>query len=80
MDLAKAHVIAVQRLINDKQVNNPEVFNIGTGTGNSVLEIIKSFERSTGEKLNYEITERRAGDVEKVWGDTTKANNILGWT
>lgn len=79
VDLAKAHVIAVQRLINNKQADNPEIFNIGTGTGNSVLEIIKSFERSTGEKLNYEITERRAGDVEKVWGDTTKANNILGW-
>lgn len=79
VDLAKAHVIAVKRLIDKKNLDNPEVFNIGTGTGNSVLEIIKSFERSTNIKLNYEITGRRAGDIEKVWADTSKANDILGW-
>ncbi len=79
VDLAKAHVIAVKRLIDKSNIENPEVFNIGTGIGNSVLEIIQAFERSTNEKLNYEITDRRAGDIEKVWADTTKANIILGW-
>ncbi len=79
-DLAKAHVIAVIRLLESRNLENPEIFNIGTGIGNSVLEIIQSFERSTGVKLNYEITSRRAGDVEKVWADSSKANMILGWT
>jgi UDP-glucose 4-epimerase len=79
-DLAKAHVIAVIRLLESRNLENPEIFNIGTGIGNSVLEIIQSFERSTGVKLNYEITSRRAGDVEKVWADSSKANKTLGWT
>jgi UDP-glucose 4-epimerase len=79
-DLANAHVIAVKRLIESKNTENPEVFNVGTGKGVSVLEIIKSFEQSIGVKLNYEITSRRAGDVEKVWADSSKANKTLGWT
>jgi UDP-glucose 4-epimerase len=78
-DLAKAHVAAVNRLIQKKGSDRHEFFNIGTGNGNSVLEIIKSFEQSTGVKLNYEITDRRAGDVEQVWADTSKANSVLGW-
>jgi UDP-glucose 4-epimerase len=78
-DLAKAHVAAVNRLIHKKSNDRHEFFNIGTGNGNSVLEIINSFEQSTGVKLNYEITGRRAGDVEQVWADTTKANTVLGW-
>jgi UDP-glucose 4-epimerase len=79
VDLAKAHVVAVARLISNKNEQKYEVFNIGTGKGVSVLEVINAFEKSTGVKLNYEIAERREGDVEKVWADTTKANSILGW-
>ena len=78
-DLAKAHVAAVNRLIDKKSSERHEFFNIGTGKGNSVLEVVKSFISSTGQKLNYEITDRRAGDIEQVWADTTKANQILGW-
>ncbi len=76
-DLAKAHVAAVERITTSGQ--QYEFFNIGTGTGVSVLEIINSFERSTGEKLPYKIVDRREGDVEQVWADTTKANKTLGW-
>lgn len=79
VDLAKAHVVAIERLICERNLVNPEIFNIGTGKGVSVLEIIKAFERSTGEKLNYQIVGRREGDVEQVWADTTKANSVLGW-
>lgn len=79
VDLAKAHVIAVTRMIQNKQKSNYEVFNLGTGNGFSVLEVIKAFESSTGEKLNYKIVDRRAGDIEKVWADTTFANQELGW-
>jgi UDP-glucose 4-epimerase len=79
VDLAKAHVIAVKRLLDNKNSENVEVFNIGTGKGVSVLEIINSFERSTDQKLNCQIVDRRSGDVEQVWADTTKANSILGW-
>jgi UDP-glucose 4-epimerase len=79
VDLAKAHVIAVERMLNKHQKSNYEVFNLGTGNGFSVLEVIKAFEQSTGTKLNYKIVERRAGDIEKVWADTTFANNELGW-
>ena len=78
-DLAKAHVIAVKRLVSGKNKSAYEVFNLGTGTGVSVLEIIKTFEKATGEKVNYEIVGRREGDIEKVWADTTFANNELGW-
>jgi len=76
-DLAKAHVAAIKRMI--KSGLQFEYFNIGTGKGVSVMEIITAFERSTGEKLPYKIVDRRAGDVEQVWADTTKANQILGW-
>lgn len=79
VDLAKAHVIAVKRMIEKKQKSNYEVFNLGTGNGFSVLEVIKAFESSTGKKLNYKIVPRRAGDIEKVWADTTFANEELGW-
>ena len=79
VDLARAHVIAVERMINSKQKQQYEVFNLGTGNGYSVLEVIKAFETSTGEKLNYKIVDRRAGDIEQVWADTTFANNELGW-
>jgi UDP-glucose 4-epimerase len=78
-DLAKAHVIALKRLIEKKNKTNYETFNLGTGKGVSVLEIIKGFESATGKKVNYEITDRRAGDIEKVWADTTLANTELGW-
>ena len=78
-DLAKAHVIAVERLVDNKTKKNVEIFNLGTGNGFSVLEVIKSFEKTSGVKLNYEIKERRPGDVEKVWADTTFANQELGW-
>ena len=79
VDLAKAHVIAVARMIEGKQKSNYEVFNLGTGNGYSVLEVIKAFETSTGEQLNYKIVDRRAGDIEQVWADTSFANEELGW-
>lgn len=78
-DLAKAHIAAVGRMTSNKQHQNVEAFNVGTGKGYSVLEVIKAFEESTGQKLNYRITPRRSGDIEKVWSDTTLANNELGW-
>ncbi len=79
VDLAKAHVVAVKRLIEGKNRSGYEVFNLGTGTGVSVLEAIKSFERVSGVKLNYSITGRRAGDIEKIWADPSFANRELGW-
>jgi UDP-glucose 4-epimerase len=79
VDLAKAHVTAVKRLIENKNKTNYEVFNLGTGKGVSVLEAIKSFERVTGIKLKYKITGRRAGDIEKIWADPSLANKELGW-
>jgi len=78
VDLAKAHVAAVKRL-EDGKVDNYDVFNLGTGRGSSVLEIINAFEQSTGEKLDYKIAPRREGDVEKTYGDVTKSKNVLGW-
>ena len=80
VDLAKAHVIAVDRLIKGKSKANVETFNLGTGIGLSVLDIIKSFEKVTGEKLNYQIVGRREGDIEQVWANPDYANNELGWT
>lgn len=80
VDLAKAHVIAIQRLVNNKNKLKFEIFNLGTGNGVSVLEIINAFEKSTGIKLNYKLVDRRPGDVEQVWADTSFANNELGWT
>ena len=79
MDLAKAHVKAVERMIQGKMKARFEVFNVGTGTGYSVLDIIKSFERSNGIKLKYEIVGRRAGDIVKIWADPTYTNKELGW-
>lgn len=79
VDIAKAHVIAVERMLGGKNKQNLEIFNLGTGTGYSVLEVIKSFEKVTGEKLNYKIVPRRPGDVEKVWANTQFANDELGW-
>lgn len=80
VDLAKAHVVAIERLLENKNKKAYEVFNIGTGQGLSVLEIVYVFEKVSGQKLNYKIVGRRAGDVEQVWADTTTANNELGWS
>lgn len=79
-DLAAAHVVALQRLIDHKNLEKVETFNIGTGTGSSVLEVIHSFEKVSREKLSYKIVERRAGDVVKIYADTQKASSILGWS
>ncbi len=79
VDLAKAHVVAIDRILNDKQKAQVEIFNIGTGRGCSVLELIEAFEKATGVKLNYQIVGRRAGDIEKVWANPELANNELGW-
>lgn len=78
VDLAKAHVAAIKRLAMNK-VNGYDVFNLGTGKGSTVLEIIHAFEDSTGERLNYTIAPRRAGDIEKIYGDVTKSKEVLGW-
>lgn len=78
VDLAKAHVAAVKYILKP-ETPQFDYFNLGTGVGNTVLEVINSFERSTGVKINYEIVGRRAGDIEKVWADTSKANRLLGW-
>lgn len=80
VDLAKAHIIALERLLGGTSKDNFEYFNLGTGKGSTVLEVIEAFERSTGQKLNYKITDRRPGDVEKIYADTKKANKELGWT
>lgn len=79
VDLAKAHVCAIRRLLDGKQKSAFEVFNLGTGSGWSVFEVIKAFEISTGQKLNYQVVGRREGDIEKVWADTSYANSELGW-
>jgi UDP-glucose 4-epimerase len=79
VDLAKAHVVAIERLLNGKNKSDYEVFNLGTGAGLSVLEVVTGFERATGVKLNYKIVARRPGDIERIWADTTYANEELGW-
>lgn len=79
VDLAKAHVLSLDRMIRGNNKSNFEVFNVGAGKGVTVLEIVKAFERVTGVKLNYEIVGRRPGDIEKVWADTSLANKELGW-
>lgn len=79
VDLAKAHVVAMERILNAEQKTNYEVFNLGTGKGNTVLEVIASFEKISGQKLNYKIVDRRPGDIVEAFADTTKANEILGW-
>ncbi len=80
VDLAKAHVIAMQRMLDKKDTDAIEIFNLGTGRGLSVLELINSFERATGVKVPYHIGARREGDIEKIWAEPTKANTVLGWT
>lgn len=79
VDLAKAHVIAVERMLQNKSDANVETFNLGTGVGLSVKELISAFERATGVKVPHKIVGRRAGDIEKVWADPAYANNVLGW-
>lgn len=80
VDLAKAHVVAINRMLEDKSDEPLEVFNIGTGRGNSVLELIHTFEEATGVKVPYKIGARREGDIEQVWADPKKANEVLGWS
>ncbi|MRX39666.1 UDP-glucose 4-epimerase GalE [Flavobacterium sp. LC2016-23] len=79
VDLAKAHVIALQRLLNKKNLAKVETFNLGTGKGSSVLEVIKSFEKVSNTKLPYKIMPRREGDITEAYANTDKANNVLGW-
>lgn len=79
VDLAKAHVVAVQRMIAEKMKDDFEIFNLGTGNGYSVLQAIKSFEKVSGLKLNYKIVDRRGGDIEQVWADPSFSNKELGW-
>jgi UDP-glucose 4-epimerase len=79
VDLAKAHVIAVKRMLDGVQDSPLEYFNIGTGEGLSVFELIHAFEKATGITLPYKVAGRREGDIEKVWADSTKANKVLGW-
>ncbi len=79
VDLAKAHVVAINRLLKETNKKPYEVFNLGTGTGLTVMEVIKAFERASEQKLNYKIMNRRAGDIVKVWADTNFANEELGW-
>ena len=79
VDLAKAHVIALQRLLAGKNTSNLETFNVGTGVGSSVLEVINSFERVSGQVLNYKFAPRREGDVTEAYANTERANEVLGW-
>jgi UDP-glucose 4-epimerase len=79
VDLAKAHVVALQRLLNNKNLSKVETFNLGTGKGSSVLEVIQTFEKVTGQKLPYKIVGRREGDITEAYANTDKANNVLGW-
>ncbi len=79
LDLAKAHVAAMARILDGKNTEPVEVYNVGTGRGVSVFELINTFEKCTGVKLNYKVVPRRPGDIEKVWGNVDKANKVLGW-
>ena len=79
VDLAKAHVVALQRLLNKKNEAKVETFNLGTGTGSSVLEVITTFEKVSGQKLPYKIVARREGDITSAYANTDKANAVLGW-
>lgn len=80
VDLAKAHVVAIKRLLDGENKKAFEIFNLGTGNGVSVLEMVNAFEKATGVKVNYKVVDRRAGDIEKIWADTSFANSELGWT
>lgn len=79
VDLAKAHVVAMDRMLGDGSDERVEIFNVGTGKGVSVLELIHIFERVSGVKLNYKIVARRPGDIIKIWAEPSKANHVLGW-
>ena len=79
VDLARAHVFAIDRMVNDKCDERYEVFNIGTGHPVSVFELVKGFEQANNLKLNYKVAARRPGDVTAVWADTSRANEVLGW-
>ena len=79
VDLARAHVHAIDRMVNERNTERYEVFNIGTGKPVSVFELVRGFEEANGLKLNYKVAPRRAGDVTAVWADTTRANEVLGW-
>lgn len=79
VDLAKAHVVALQRLLNKKNAEKVETFNLGTGTGSSVLEVIQTFEKISGKPLPYKIVNRREGDIITAYANTDRANNVLGW-
>ena len=79
VDLAKAHVVAINRLLKTKQKAAYEYFNVGTGNGYSVMQLVKTFIEVNGVDLKYQIVGRRAGDIEKIWADTTYANKELGW-
>ena len=79
VDLAKAHVVAMQRLLSKQNATKVETFNLGTGTGSSVLEVINAFEKVAEQKLNYQIVGRREGDITSAYANTDKANNVLGW-
>ena len=79
VDLSKAHIIALKRLINKSNKNSYEIFNLGTGKGNSVLEVINTFEKVTGKKVNFKLVERREGDITAAYADTRIANSELGW-
>jgi UDP-glucose 4-epimerase len=80
VDLAKAHVVALQRLLNKQNIEKVETFNLGTGTGSSVLEVIHAFEKISGKKLNYQIVGRREGDITSAYANTDKAKTVLGWS
>lgn len=79
VDLAKAHVVAMHRLVENKNLEKVETFNLGTGTGSSVLEVINAFEKVSGKKLPYKIVGRREGDITSAFANTDKANQVLGW-
>lgn len=80
VDLAKAHVTAMKRMLDGEDTDAIEIFNLGTGRGLSVLELINAFEKSTGVKVPHHIGPRREGDIEKIWAAPAKANEVLGWT
>lgn len=80
VDLAKAHVVAMRRMLDSEDTDSIEIFNLGTGRGVSVLELINSFEKATGVPVPHKIGPRRTGDIEKIWAIPDKANNVLGWT
>ncbi|NLO70170.1 MAG: UDP-glucose 4-epimerase GalE [Porphyromonadaceae bacterium] len=79
VDLAKAHVVSIERMLKNKSKENLEIFNLGTGRGLSVLEIVNTFEKVNGVKVPYRIVDRREGDIEQVWADPSYANKVLGW-